>query len=238
LGRTLWNTAIGILAVSCITISHLSPHLRWTTDTVEFFVFALYATELNIHVHRLHQLATRDGLTGLLNKRAGADALRIEVMRAVRGGHFLSIVYVDFNNFKPVNDLLGHRHGDEILCEGARMIVGHTRLGDIVVRVGGDEMYVICPDTDADGANKLKDKLISSVRLEPTHKGKPIPVSLSAGVTSLNGRSVPWQTLGDGSLKAEELLHLADKRMYHNKQQSRPGSTEEVALARSTYIPE
>jgi two-component system, cell cycle response regulator len=238
LGRAIWNTAIGILTVSCITISHLSPHFRRITDIVVFIFIALYAIELNIHVHRLHKLATRDELTGLLNKRAGADALRIEVMRAVRGGHFLSVVYIDFNNFKPVNDLLGHRHGDEILCEGARMIVAHTRLGDIVVRVGGDEIYIICPDTDADGANKLKDKLIASVRLEPTHRGEPILVSLSAGVTSLNGTSVPWQTLGDGSLKATELLHLADKRMYHNKEQSRLESTEEVALARSTYIPE
>jgi len=237
LGRPLWNTAFGILTVSAISIDHWWPQFRYAVDIGVFIAFALYAIELNIHVHKLHRLATRDGLTGLLNKRAGEEALRIEVMRAVRGGHFLSIVYVDFNNFKPVNDLLGHRHGDEILRGGARMIVAHTRLGDIVVRVGGDEMYVICPDTDSDGATKLKDKLVGSVRLEPTHKGRSIPVSLSAGFTSLNGTSVPWQTLGNGSALALELLHLADERMIAAKREHHE-QTERRTVSRSRYIPE
>jgi len=204
---------------------------------VLLIAFPIYVIELNIHVHKLHLLATRDGLTGLLNKRAGHEALRVEVMRAVRGGHYLSIVYVDFNNFKPVNDLLGHRHGDEILREGARMIEANTRLGDVVVRVGGDEMYIICPDTDADGATKLKDKLTVAVRLEPTHRGEPIPVTLAAGIASFSGGTFPWQTLKDGNEVALELLHQADARMYEDKGQSRQQTKKEMT-SRSAYIPE
>jgi diguanylate cyclase (GGDEF)-like protein len=237
LGRRIWNTAFGILTVSAFTIANYVPHFRRIADIVLLIAIPIYVVELNIHVHKLHLLATRDGLTGLLNKRAGYEALRVEVMRAVRGGHYLSIVYVDFNNFKPVNDQLGHRRGDEILREGARMIEANTRLGDLVVRVGGDEMYIICPDTDADGATKLKDKLTVSVRLEPTHKGKPIPVTLAAGIASLSGKAIPWQTLKDGSGVAQELLHLADNRMYEDKHQSQQPKRTEMA-SRSSYTPE
>jgi len=206
-------------------------------DILLFVVLSIYVIELNVYVHRLHKLATRDALTGLLNYRAGEQALRVEVMRAVRGGHFLSIVYVDFNNFKPVNDLLGHLLGDEILRGGAKMIEENTRLGDIVVRFGGDDMYIICPDTDADGAAILKDKLTDSVRLELTHKGKPIPVTLSAGVASLNGKSIPWQTLKDGTDVAKELLHQADTRMIEEKTRSRERKKTEMRT-RSEYTPE
>jgi diguanylate cyclase (GGDEF)-like protein len=200
-------------------------------------LLAIYAVGLNVSINRLEKLAWRDGLTGLYNRRAGEDALRIEVMRAVRGGHFLAVVYLDFNNFKAVNDRLGHRHGDEVLRGGARMIVANTRLGDVVVRNGGDEVYIICPDTDADGATKLMDKLVASVRLEPTYHGEPIPVTLSAGMASLNGKSIPWQTLDDGSAVAQELLHLADERMFFHKRQTRV-TTDEVARQSTGYKPE
>jgi len=233
LGKNLWNTSIVLFAACALTVGHIFSHYRQALNIIVLLGFVFYAVALNVHISELHKLATRDELTGLLNRRAGEQALLVEINRAIRYGHLLAIVYLDFNNFKTVNDVLGHRYGDEILREGTRKIVTNVRLGDFVIRHGGDEIYIICPDTDQDGVNRLKENLLSAVRLEPTHKGESIPVTLSAGVVSFNGTSVQWQETNAEDLM-RELLHRADEAMYVHKQQSREARAKRPQQAKIT----
>ena len=107
----------------------------------------------------LRQAAIRDGLTGLLNQREFFRRLAEEVSRADRGGRTLSMLMIDLDHLKAVNDTFGHLQGDAVLTEVARMIEACVREGDIVARYAGDEFAVILPNADGEHALAVGERM-------------------------------------------------------------------------------
>lgn len=159
----------------------------------------------------LHDLSTTDVVTGGYNRLHMEKSLEHEIARAARGGHPLSLVAFDLDNFKAVNDLCGHAQGDEVL----RVVYGAARdmvrRGDIVGRYGGDEFLVVLPETDAEAAFHLALRLQRAVKTNLQHRfEKQSPqsrVTLSMGVATVQNEIV----------SVEEFVNLADGRLYAAK---------------------
>ncbi|MBI5103461.1 MAG: diguanylate cyclase [Solirubrobacterales bacterium] len=157
---------------------------------------------------RLEAQATTDPLTGLLNHRAFHERLREEVALARRHGRALSVAVFDLDRFKEINDALGHVVGDTVLAETARRIVGAAREGEVAARIGGDELAVVLPGTDAVAAHQAAERLRAAVGAAPFPGAGEL--TCSAGVCDLS-------QAGD----AEELVRLADGALYWAKEHGR-----------------
>ena len=164
---------------------------------------------------KLTSLSYLDGLTGLANRRHFDETLQREWSRAARGGGDLSVVMVDVDHFKKLNDLLGHPEGDRCLREVAQVLSsGAARAGDLAARFGGEEFVLLLPQTAAEGAAHLAEELRRRVEaLALANPGSPFGVvTASFGVTSCVPR--------DGG-RPEELLAAADEALYDAKASGR-----------------
>jgi diguanylate cyclase (GGDEF)-like protein len=121
------------------------------------------AAELRAREQRLRDLATADELTGALNRRAVLESLDAEVSRALRHGRELSLLYLDIDLLKEVNDAQGHAAGDKLLLDVVSVVRRNTRASDRLGRMGGDEFLVILPDTGRTGAEAAAAKLVRLV---------------------------------------------------------------------------
>jgi diguanylate cyclase (GGDEF)-like protein len=164
---------------------------------------------------KLTSLSYLDGLTGLANRRHFDETLQREWSRAARSGGELSVVMVDVDHFKKLNDLLGHPEGDRCLKEVAGVLsTGAARAGDLVARFGGEEFVLLLPQTAAEGAGHLAEELRARVEaLRLPNPGSPLAVvTASFGVAT----AVPR----DGGVPAE-LLGAADEALYDAKSSGR-----------------
>ncbi|MBI4859009.1 MAG: diguanylate cyclase [Candidatus Riflebacteria bacterium] len=135
---------------------------------------------------RLFKLATEDGLTGLYVHRYFQIRLREEMSRALRHGRPLSLLMADIDHFKLFNDRHGHQAGDAVLREVARTLKGSLREMDVAARYGGEELSVILPDTDQEGAVAVGERIRSSIeRHRVGHESQELAVTVSVGVASL-----------------------------------------------------
>jgi diguanylate cyclase (GGDEF)-like protein len=157
---------------------------------------------------RLAARASEDSVTGLANHRAFHERLRDEVARAQRHGRDLSLVLLDLDHFKQVNDAYGHQTGDQVLAEVGRRLAGVSRAEDMVARVGGEEFGWILPEADAMRAYAAAERAREAVA------GAPFPpvgrITISAGVCELAQAS-----------GANGLFRLADGALYWAKRQGR-----------------
>ena len=162
-----------------------------------------------LRLERAERLAVTDDLTQLYNSRFLADALKREVKRADRGRRRLSLLFLDLDEFKRVNDTWGHLVGSRALVEFGRVIRRSVRETDVVARFGGDEFAVILPDTPRLGAVAVADRIRERVRRRrfSVDDHEFLRLAVSIGVSSLS----PSITT------AEALLHAADKAMYEAK---------------------
>jgi diguanylate cyclase (GGDEF)-like protein len=151
----------------------------------------------------VEQLATRDTLTGLANRRLFEEALEREVGRASREGSQLSLVVMDLDHFKSVNDTYGHQTGDEVLRQVGAALTATCRAMDLPARYGGEEFVVLLPDCPSHAALEVADRLRSAVSEHVT----TLPVTLSAGVA----------TLPDNAVDADRLVAAADSALYDAK---------------------
>ncbi len=166
---------------------------------------------------RLYQesliLAVTDGLTGLNNHREFQRKLEAEVERSLRYQNPISLLLLDIDHFKEVNDHYGHQTGDAILKALAGTILAGIRAIDIAARYGGEEFAVILPETKPDGAKIVADRLRAQVEsqgfVDPA--GRRIPYSVSIGMAVFPGDA-------DGR---ERLIEAADKALYHAKSAGR-----------------
>lgn len=154
-------------------------------------------------------LADRDPLTGFYNHRFLHERLGQEILRAQRSGAPLALLMIDLDDFKLVNDTLGHLFGDDVLRWAATQIRGVLRGSDVAARYGGDEFAVILPDTPAAGAHEVGERIVSALR-EQSHarEGRgPVPVGASVGVAAFpaDGRT------------AAALIAGADAALYRVK---------------------
>lgn len=164
------------------------------------------------HSKLLRNLAMVDPLTGLYNRRAGEQRLAAELARCSRKGDALTVLLLDLNKFKQINDTLGHAAGDLVLKEFGAALQKAIRGSDIAVRTGGDEFVVVLPDCRADQVHHVVDRLAGfSVQWHGERK----MVTFSAG----------WKQYepGDGP---SELLKAADDALYENKRLFHRANTE------------
>jgi diguanylate cyclase (GGDEF)-like protein len=146
-----------------------------------------------------------DALTGLPNARAFYERADEELARARRYGQPLTAAYIDLNNFKLLNDLHGHRAGDAALRMVAKLLRRTARASDVTARLGGDEFVVLMPETDADGARAVLERL----RVELDRSLAVLADSVSASIGAVSFVDVPDSV--------EQLLSAADDRMYAEK---------------------
>lgn len=159
----------------------------------------------------LARLALTDHLTELANRAQFERALETEMAHARRSGEPFTLMYLDLDGFKDVNDRFGHAAGDEVLREGARRLAQQVRTEDTLARFGGDEFGVIVRQTDKASAEVLARRITETVS---------VPVTLSDGAEASVGISVGVASYAPGVDNANALLAQADQALYQAKRQS------------------
>jgi diguanylate cyclase (GGDEF)-like protein len=172
---------------------------------------------LQVRAEEFHRLAIVDPLTGLYNRRVAEKRLASEASRSLRYGHPLTVIYLDLNKFKQINDTYGHLAGDQVLKEFAANLNAVFRLSDLVSRVGGDEFVIVLPECSI---NQV-DPLLARLRhMEVDWDGQKIPVSFSAG----------WVGYEKGE-SLEHFLERADRTLYAHKRAGEVRIEESSAVA-------
>jgi diguanylate cyclase (GGDEF)-like protein/PAS domain S-box-containing protein len=180
------------------TISH---HVGVATDI----------TALKIAEQRIEHQAYYDALTDLPNRSLLAQHAELALARATRQRSALALLFLDLDQFKEVNDSLGHAEGDALLVQAAARLQEITRGEDTVCRLGGDEFVLLLPDTAQDGALRVADKLLTAFRQPFMVAGHPLRTTVSIGIALYPN---------DGNSFAE-LLKNADTALYQAKQEGR-----------------
>jgi diguanylate cyclase (GGDEF)-like protein len=152
------------------------------------------------------ELSRKDYLTGAVNNRAFEEKMTEERAKAKRYGHMTSLLYIDLDHFKAVNDNHGHQYGDRILKEVVFVIEKNIRDVDVLARLGGDEFAILLPETDQEKAKNCATRILDSI-----NKCIPPPLTASIGVVLFN----------DHSLSCAEIIKMADDAMYQAKRQGR-----------------
>jgi diguanylate cyclase (GGDEF)-like protein len=176
---------------------------------------ASVALDNSLLLKRAEALSVTDDLTSLYNSRYLNQVLRRETKRASRSGRPLSLLFIDLDGFKGVNDTHGHMFGSRALVEAAAVIRSSARETDVVARFGGDEFALILPDTGGEGAfavgERIRDRIAAHVFLSDDR----LDIHLTA--------SVGVATLPDVAASADELMRAADKAMYQVKDSGKNG---------------
>ena len=172
---------------------------------IAYSLLAIITTNFR-SVHRVEVVAAdTDSLTRILNHRGFYAVFSIELLRSIRYKHMFSLAYLDIDNFKFINDSLGHSVGDKLLVEVAKCLKSALRVTDSVARLGGDEFACLLPETKPDAAKKVFAKVrdMLSKSMERFNR----PVSFSVGV-------VTFETPPDD---IKEAIKIADDLMYNVK---------------------
>lgn len=162
---------------------------------------------------KLYDSATRDSLTGLYNRRFFVETLEVDFSYAVRNGTPLSLLLLDLDHFKGVNDTFGHMAGDSVLRETAELIQRGLRAEDVAARHGGEEFAVLLRYTEGSTAYAIAERIRGSIeRHRFEHDGRVVRATISAGLATLEARSYDsWQAL----------IEAADTFLYQAKQGGR-----------------
>jgi diguanylate cyclase (GGDEF)-like protein len=185
------------------------PFIPYWNGLVRFGVFvtvALLLTELRKSLNRERTIARTDHLTKAANLRSFYEAVESEKIRAQRYNRLFTLAYLDLDNFKKINDQLGHRTGDLLLQEVASSMMEQVRQTDIVGRLGGDEFAILLPETNLESARdvlkRLREKILRTMQ-ENNWK-----VTLSMG--SITYRNFP-DSVDEIIRKADDLMYLVKK---------------------------
>nr|WP_255593968.1 diguanylate cyclase [Acidovorax sp. sic0104] len=189
-------------------LRRMTHHLLAAREAMEEKV-RLRTLELEAANRALDLQARTDALTGLLNRRGFETQMAFAVALARRSGRPLSIITVDVDHFKRVNDTYGHEAGDEVLRRLARTLEVRLRTSDVVARLGGEEFVALLPDTDLAGAKAIAQTLV--IAMDEQHDPVVGHITVSAGVASMQG-------LHD---EGSDMLRRADAALYTAKGQGR-----------------
>jgi diguanylate cyclase (GGDEF)-like protein len=163
------------------------------------------------------QLAGMDDLTGVANRRRFLAACEQECIRSIRSGRPFSVMVIDIDRFKAINDGYGHAAGDEFLKLLARTARAHLRGQDLLARLGGDEFSVLMPETSGENATKSASRLVAAIReITLSRDGASVGSTISVGVAQ-------WSPAVGSDPCA--LLELADRALYLTKNGGRDGVT-------------
>jgi two-component system, cell cycle response regulator len=168
-------------------------------------------------------LATLDPLTSLRNRRAFVEAMRVEIARSQRYELPLTLILLDVDHFKAINDGFGHQAGDQVLAALGRLLGVQLRTPDLAARWGGEEFVVALASTNTEGAAVVAERLrLAVTALSISHEGRPIPVTASFGVATLR----PHESL-------DSVVDRADRAMYGAK----VGGRNRVVIANDSEPP-
>lgn len=167
--------------------------------------------------HRYQELSMIDELTGIHNRRFFFPEATSSLANALRYRQPFSLMMIDLDRFKNVNDSYGHSTGDKVLQVAAALLKGQTREGDVIARFGGEEFIMALPNTDREGAVQLAERILESLRTVAFNSGnQSIHVTASIGISSLTGTEGP-----DQQELLEQLLREADRALYLGKNSGR-----------------
>jgi diguanylate cyclase (GGDEF)-like protein len=184
---------------------------------------AAVALDNAVLLKRTEALSVTDDLTHLYNSRYLNQVLRRETKRASRSGRPLSLLFIDLDGFKGVNDTHGHLYGSRALVEAAAVIRSSARETDMVARFGGDEFALVLPDTGGEGAFAVGERIRDRIAEYRFLTGDGLDIHLTA--------SVGVATLPDVAASADELVQAADKAMYQVKESGKNGIVAAIAPA-------
>lgn len=216
------RTAFNVLTLSLFTLTILTVDPRGALALLVLFgellsLILVAAIVGGLHnrqrlvsmvaAYRYEQMAMIDVLTGVSSRRRLEDVLERELDRA-RRGHPVSVILLDMDRFKSVNDRHGHEAGDDVLRSVARVLQQVTRLSDVIGRWGGEEFLVVCTDTDLEGATRLAERLAAALR------ESPVPVVGQATASFGVAQAVEGDTLRD-------FIDRADLALYRAKEAGR-----------------
>jgi diguanylate cyclase (GGDEF)-like protein len=198
--EAFWRQLAGMAALVVVLFLALNLMLR-----------RLVVNPVDVHQRALRRLATQDSLTGATNRRGFMDRLLRAQSEAEAQAEPLSLVMVDLDHFKRINDEHGHGVGDAVLREVAHRMRRQIRRADLLGRLGGEEFAILLPDTDLVGARTQAEHLLTALR------GQPFPtvgqVTASLGVAQWNGREAASSWLHRADLALYEAKHLGRDRL-------------------------
>jgi diguanylate cyclase (GGDEF)-like protein len=162
---------------------------------------------LQERVEQLDQLAHRDSLIDLPNRRGFMRELERLIARVDRYGLNAAMLFVDLDGLKMINDTFGHRAGDEALIQVANLLASGVRHSDVVARIGGDEFGILLESSDEDAAHETANRLVNQISdCDFMHDGEPLPLSVAIGVGMIDALDT-----------AEAVMERADEAMYRRK---------------------
>jgi two-component system, cell cycle response regulator len=184
---------------------------------VAFKFFRKDSAEINAHVKLIDQ-ATKDGLTGCFNKRYLFDVLERELKQTYQSGENLSLIVIDIDFFKKLNDTQGHDAGDFILKSMAAVIAQqHIRERDVFARFGGEEFVILLMDTASNQAFQIAENIRRTIEQQVfLYSRKPTQITVSIGVAETNSKNM---------MNAQDLFKHADQALYQSKQTGRNKTT-------------
>jgi diguanylate cyclase (GGDEF)-like protein len=211
LGLLLLRAAFSF--VPSLTFEFLTNRLTYLyVFTATAAVFLALGYVLGRRIDELRRLSTTDPLTGLANQRAFQTRLRDEWQRARRYTSPLSLLLIDIDGLKQVNDDRGHATGDQVLRAAAHAINATMRVTDFGARWGGDEFAIVAPNTVRRSAHRLAQRLLGQVGRQA--RARDVDVTVSVGVATLEPDS-------DRPATVEWLLNAADTALYRAKSNGR-----------------
>jgi diguanylate cyclase (GGDEF)-like protein len=220
---TYGETLLGVLNVE--------SHREHAFEQQEVLILRTLADLLATALHnafifqKLEQQAITDGLTGIKTRRFFLEAMSSEWKRAARSGRPFSVVLVDLDKFKEVNDTMGHLEGDLVLARVGRLLEQKCRQSNVVARYGGDEFVILMPETGLEQAQSLSERLRLWLATDPTLSERHVTGSFGVGSFPLHGAT------------AEDIIRVADAGMYVAKHSggNRVATVEEFAELGSSH---
>ncbi|WP_374339531.1 diguanylate cyclase [Leeia sp.] len=200
--------------------AHLNQVLQHTNQELE-----RNNAELHLALQRINELATHDDLTGCYNRRFLFNLLQQEQQKSLRYRHPVSLILLDLDHFKQVNDQHGHLIGDEVLRALVQRCIPQVRQTDTIARYGGEEFVIVMPMTEESTAMMLAERLREYIASQPILDTPPLRVTLSAGVAAFQ----PGES-------CEQWLDHADKALYAAKAQGRNRVVSATQLNPPAYL--
>lgn len=196
----------GVMIIGSHTTQQFSQSTTRLLDTITMQI-GMAVDNAQLYERALH-LAFTDNLTGLYNRRYLLDQLDRELARASRNESSVSLVMMDLDGLKAINDRFGHNDGDVVLKKVGRILKLNSRASDVAARWGGDEFVLLAPDTESKRAYVIGERIRAQVeRCRPKLCGQEIVISISAGIASYPAHSS----------RVTELIKRADEAMYNAK---------------------
>ena len=183
--------------------------LKDKNDKISYFMSV--GTDISAK-KKLETLSIMDKLTNVFNRRKIDESLRLEIQRAERYNKKLSLIIIDIDHFKHVNDTFGHQMGDDVLIKVAEILQKSIRKIDILGRFGGEEFLIVCPQTEKEGVLKLAENIRKNIESYKFNTVRDITISL--GLTSYQS--------GDDE---DSIIKRSDDALYASKDEGRNKAT-------------